>query len=112
MNKIIDENSYIKIVEAIACTAAYQIPGVASLSNEASSATEHSAYAKKGTNSVTAYFRNNALVIDIYLNAYHSYKVPELSLAIQQKVIEEVEKATAFKVKSVNIHVVGIVFPS
>ena len=107
-----NDSNYIKIIESVSATAAYQVDGVASLSNEAGTVIERSAYSSKGTNSVTAYFKNDKVVIDVYLNAYHTVSVPKLAVAIQQKVTEEVEKATTFKVGKVNIHVVGVVFPA
>lgn len=111
MASLNEDYEYLKIIESVASIAAYQVEGVASLSNEAGAVFQRNAYVKKGKNSVTAYFKNNQVVLDIYLNAYHNYKVPNLALAVQQRVKDEVEKATSYKVKDINIHIVGIVFP-
>jgi uncharacterized alkaline shock family protein YloU len=81
-----DDVKYVKIIESIASVAAYQVEGVASLTNEAGAIFNINAYAKKGNNSVQAIIKDGKVIIDIYLNAYSNTKIPELSLKIQQKV--------------------------
>lgn len=109
MDKSVDEK-YIKIIESIASVAAFQVEGVASLSNEAGEASNVVGYIKKGKNSVSAYFVGGKIVVDINLNAYDNCRVPALAYRVQQKVKEEIEKSTTYKVKQININVVGIVF--
>lgn len=102
---------YINIIESIASVAIFQVEGVASLTNEAGmSSSQILGYIKKGKNSITAYFSESEVVIDLFINAYNNYSIPILAFNIQEKVKEEVEKSTNYKVKQINVNVVGIVF--
>jgi len=103
------DNRYENIIASIASVAAYQVQGVASLSSESG----HGKSFKGGSKGVmVTTLGKESVTIDITINAYYGYKVPDLAFDLQNKIREEVEKATIYKVKSVNVSVVGVVFPS
>ena len=52
----------------------------------------------------------NYITIDVYVNAFSGISVPDLAFDIQQTICAEVESATKYKVKAVNVNVAGIVF--
>lgn len=103
------DNRYESIIASIASVAAYQVQGIASLSNESGKSKLFKG-ASKGVMVTT--LGAGQVTIDINVNAYYGFKVPDLAYDLQNKIKEEVEKATNYKVKSINVSVVGVVFPS
>ena len=103
---MIDTSRYADIIASISGAAAYKISGVASLS-----AVPGRLSRRRAPKSVQVAFpAEDRATVDIYINAFSGASVPDLAFDIQQIVKSEVEKATAFKVSSVNIYVTGIVF--
>ncbi len=52
----------------------------------------------------------NQLIIDIFVNIYYGYKIPEIAWDIQECVRKEVMKLTGETTGAVNIHVQGVQF--
>ena len=50
----------------------------------------------------------NEIVIDIFVNVFYGYKIPEVAWNIQERVKTEVEKITDDKIKGINIHIQGV----
>ena len=104
-----DDNRYERIITSIAGVAAMKVSGVASLSSVSGMAGKKSQ--KRQPKSVLVTIVGKDIVsIDIYVNAFSGVSVPDLAYDIQQCVCSEVESATKFKVKAVNINVAGIIF--
>ena len=53
---------------------------------------------------------NNLVMINVSVNVYHDRAVSDVAFAIQEAIKTDVENATIFKVKSVNVNVVGVIF--
>ena len=105
---MIESSRYEEIIASIAGVAAFKVEGVASLS--AQPGARHKSK-KRAPKSVQVRFLTDERVeIDIYVNAFSGVSVPDIAYDIQKIVTEEVENATKYKVKSVNINVTGIVF--
>ena len=49
-------------------------------------------------------------VIDIFINVYYGYKIPDVAWEIQENVKKEVKELTGETTKAVNIHVLGVEF--
>ena len=62
---------------------------------------------------VSVYFLpNDKVAVDVYVNVNFPCRVPETVAAVQQRVKEEIEGATRFRVHSVNVQVVSVLFPA
>ena len=105
---MIDDTRYEDIIASIAGVAAFKVSGVASL---ASAAGMHGKSQRRSPKSIIVTLsEGNEAIIDVYVNAFSGVSVPDLAYDIQQTVVKEVESATKFVVKAVNVNVVGIVF--
>ncbi len=56
------------------------------------------------------YFKDDKIVIDLYLNMIFGYSVPDIIIDLQTKIAKEVELMTKFVVESVNINISNIIF--
>ena len=62
---------------------------------------------------VSVYFLpNEKVAVDIFVNVSFPCRVPEAVAAVQQRVKEEIEGATRFRVHSVNVQVMSVIFPA
>lgn len=106
----IEQQKYENIISSLSATTVSQIDGVADLSMD-SGATFSGKLFRSTNNCVQVTITDpNIAIIDISIKAYYGFKVPELAFAIQKAVKSKVETATPYKVKSVNVNVVGVVF--
>ena len=105
---MIDDTRYEDIIASIAGVAAFKVNGVASLSSVAGMRGKTQ---RRQPKSVSVTISDGDLVtIDVYVNAFSGISVPDLAYDIQQTICTEVENATKFKVKAVNVNVAGVVF--
>jgi len=103
-----EDTRYESIIASIASVAAFKVNGVASLSSVAGMRGKTQ---RRQPKSVTVTLsEGNSAVIDLYVNAFSGVSVPDLAYDLQQTIVKEVENATKFVVKAVNINVAGIVF--
>lgn len=103
---------YADIIASITAVAIFKIEGVASLSSQSGKLITGPNFSDRSRKSIQVYIVGDKVTIDIFLNVYYGYKLPDLSFNIQEKVKIEVAKATHFKVDKVNINVLGVVFPA
>lgn len=62
---------------------------------------------------VSVYFLPSAKVtIDLFVNVKYGHTAPDIVHQVQEKVISEVETSTKYKVHSVNVQIVSIIFPT
>lgn len=52
---------------------------------------------------------DNLVTVNVSVNMYHDSNVSDLAYAIQEGIKNDVENATIFKVKAVNVNVVGVI---
>lgn len=104
---MIDEKRYEEIIASIVGVATFKVSGVASLSGAPE--TEDGGKTKR-SDSVVVMIDQDSVKIDVCVNAFSGVSVPDLAYELQKVVAFEVEKATKFKVKAVNVYVNGIVF--
>lgn len=62
---------------------------------------------KKG---LKLYFEKDGIYAEISVNADYGYSVPDVAFKIQQAVKHNVEAMTEYKVKRVDVYVVGVDF--
>ena len=61
---------------------------------------------------VSVYFLpNDKVTVDLFVNINYGYRVPAAVAEVQQKVKNEIESATRFRVHSVNVQVMSVIFP-
>lgn len=62
---------------------------------------------------VSVYFLpNEKVTVDLFVNTLYGYRVPVVVAAVQEKVKAEIENATRFRVHSVNVQVMSVIFPN
>ena len=102
-------NQYENIIISLANVIVEQMDGVASIAGRNRSLFKN----KPGKNSgIQIYINDQSVTIDISINVYYGFRVPEVAYNLQKKLQEEIEKATKFNVRTVNVNVVGVVFTS
>lgn len=66
---------------------------------------------RTGDRGIQVYFiGENKVSIDIFTNIAYGHTVPQLASAVQEKIKSEVEASTRYKVASVNVKVVSVIF--
>jgi len=105
---MIEGSRYEDIIASIVGTAAFKVAGVASLS--AVPGVRGKSQRRSPKSVLVTLDADDTARIDIYLNAFSGVSVSDLAYDIQQIVSSEVQSATRFKVKAVNVNVMGIVF--
>lgn len=112
MENNVNQNTYISVITSAATVAASRVEGVASITNESGFITEklNIKNMNKGVN--VEINSSNQVILDISINVMYGYKVPELVCRVQEVVKEEIETTTSYKVKSINVNVVGVIIPS
>jgi len=107
-NNFADENGIISysgsILKNIVSLAVKEIKGVASL---------YKSTAKNSDSGVKIEFvDNNTVIVDIAVNIYYGYSVPDVAFKIQENVKRSVETMTEFKIRSVNVSILSVTFNS
>lgn len=98
------------VVHSIITLATKEISGVASLNAGVSFVKR--VFSRKFFKGIALEYDKNRLFIDVFLNVYFGYSVNDVAYKVQENIKRSVESMTDFKVDSVNIHVVGVVFDS
>ncbi|MBQ7653303.1 MAG: Asp23/Gls24 family envelope stress response protein [Clostridia bacterium] len=99
---------YENIISSLTASTVAQIDGVADLSIDTGVVGRF--FKSQGNSVQVTLTEKKDAMIDVSFKAYYGYKIPDLAYRIQSAVIEKVEAATPYKVKAVNINVVGVVF--
>lgn len=97
-----NESMYIEVISSLASNAASNVKGVTVLGSAKSSY-------KNGKFRV--YFNGEEVTIDVFVDIMHGYSVPDVAFAVQEAIKKEVEGATHYKVKTVNVQVSNVIFP-
>lgn len=101
-----------EVVTAIAGVAASEVEGVIGVSSGAI-AEGIDRLLRKKTNygkGIRVQVSNNSAVVDVDLTVEYGCSIPQVALAVQEKVKEAVETMTGLQVELVNIHVNGVDF--
>ena len=90
------------ILTSIVALAAQEIEGVANV------------YNKKGKNKnkagVKIDYSRDGVFVDVFIKMFSGYNVPDVAFKIQENVKRGVESMTDYKVKNVNVTVLGVAF--
>ena len=106
-----NKDTNVGVISSIACAAASQVDGIASVSYEVGyNGPAFTPSKKKRTSAITVTLTDDTAVIDIAVNVFYGYVIPQVVCDMQEKIKQEVEGSTYYKVKAVNVFVAGVVF--
>ena len=110
-NKGSELETYINIITSIAGSSASEVDGVASVSYEVGLSNNIFDFGKSKKNQAIEVRINNEnlVIIDMSINVYYGYKIPYIICELQEKIKKNVEEQTYFKIKNINVTVVGVV---
>ncbi len=112
MENNVNKETYLSIITSIITGSSARVEGVASIGIENGSIMDKFSF-KTSDKGIEIEINNNQQVIaTIAVNVKFGYKMPELISRLQDYIKKEVESTTCYKVKSININVVGVTFPS
>ena len=110
LDKSKSNETYINVISSITGDAAFQVDGVVSVNygnNKKQKIGRKSSSRNKAIDVVI--YDNRLAKIEISVNIYYGYVIPLVVCKLQEKIKQEIEKSTFYKVSSVNVNVVGIV---
>lgn len=95
-----------EVIATIACTAAVEVPGVASMGQRP----DIRAIISGGTNSKSVKVQNSesAMALDVYIHIRKGFRIPDVAEQVQHSVKVAVQSMTGKPVTKVNIHIVGL----
>lgn len=95
------------VIMSLASDAAAEVDGVEVLRSR-----DASKRAIRGGGVSVYFLPNEKVAVDVFVNVNYPCRIPETVAAAQQHVKEEIENATRFRVHSVNVQVVSVLFPN
>ncbi|MDE7328677.1 MAG: Asp23/Gls24 family envelope stress response protein [Clostridia bacterium] len=99
--------TYVNVISSITGSAASQVDGVVSVTYGSNKSDKRKKSKNKAIDVVI--YDNKLVKIEISVNIYYGYVIPVVVCKLQEKIKQEIEKSTFYKVSSVNVNVVGIV---
>lgn len=110
LDKSKSNETYINVISSITGSAASQVDGVVSVTYGNGKKTKIGRKTSAKNKAIDVVIYDNRLVkIEISVNIYYGYVIPVVVCKLQEKIKQEIEKSTFYKVSSVNVNVVGIV---
>ena len=104
------QDRYEDIISSIVSSTVSQIEGVADLTLDSGATSKGKLFRSQNNSVQVTLYEGYYVSVDICIKAYYGTVVPDLSFAIQSSVKEKVEASTPYRVRSVNVNVVGVVF--
>ncbi len=102
--------TYINVISSITGSAASQVDGVVSVTYGSTKKQKVGKKSSSKNKAIDVVIYDNRLVkIEISVNIYYGYVIPVVVCKLQEKIKQEIEKSTFYRVSSVNVNVVGIV---
>lgn len=109
MDNTLNQNTYTSLIASIISSSASKAKGVASITTESGIINKFTS--KNGYDGMEIVFTpSNMVVISISINAYFGYSLPEIISELQSTIKQNVEEQTGFKVKAINVNVIGVAF--
>lgn len=100
---------YENILTSIATVSVSQVAGVLPLTSKKRG---FFGFRKSRSSGVDVFIEGGRVTFDISVYVRSEYRVPDVVYSIQERIKREVESATIFKIRSINVKVVGVVFAS
>ncbi|MBP5308160.1 MAG: Asp23/Gls24 family envelope stress response protein [Clostridia bacterium] len=89
------------IVKGIVSLAVSEVAGVAISPKGKKSA--------KISDAIKLKFGDNGISVDVFVNVYTGYTVPDVAFNIQQNIKQSVESMSEYKISDINVHVAGVI---
>ena len=106
-----NKDTYKGVISSIACGVASQVEGVASVSYEVGyNGPAFTPSRKKRTSAISVTLTDDTATIDIAVNVFYGYVIPQVVCDMQEKIKHAVENSTYYKVKEGSVCVAGVVF--
>lgn len=105
-----NEERYEVIIASIVYSTVSQIDGVADLTLDSGATSKGKLFRSQNNSVQVTLFEGYEVSVDICIKAYYGTVVPDLAFAIQSGVKEKIESSTPYRVRNVNVNVVGVVF--
>ena len=96
-----------EVIAKIACTAAVEVPGVASMATRLTDI--RGLVTSQGNKSVGVISNDNETIVDVYINLEAGVRIPDVAGRVQRQVKNAIQSMTGKPVTKVNIHIEGIV---
>lgn len=112
MENNVNQETYSNIITSVVSVAASRVAGIASISNESGSIMSKLHFKNKSKSIEVEITSAGQVIITLSCNVYFGFRVPDVAAELQDTIKAEIEKATNYKIKSININVVGVVFPT
>ena len=103
-----DNNGIVKVADEVIAVTAARVEGVASLVGGITDNITKNILRMNVTKGVKVSWEDDVLIIDIYVNVYFGFRIPEVAWDIQECVKNQVKEMTGEVTKAVNIHVQGV----
>ncbi len=97
---------------SIISLATKEITGVASMDNRFASKLKDKFSSNYYNGAKIKFVSDNKIIVDVYINVYPNYNVPEITYKIQQNIKNSIGTMVNLSIERINVHVVGVVFES
>jgi len=98
------------VVHSIVKLATQEISGIASLSGNAFPVWKRMFNKNYNHGVVIEFGEDNDVYVEVYVNVLFGYSVKDVAFRVQENVKSSIESMTEYKVSSINVNVVGVVF--
>jgi len=102
---------YDEVVKTIIAASVTEINGIAGMSPGFVEEIIEGLGKKSHNKGIKISYKNQQMVIDLYVIIEYGTKIPDLSWDVQQNVKQTVEKILNIKTSKVNINIQGVLFP-
>ncbi len=112
MGNNVNIDTYLSIMTSIITGSSARVEGVASIGMDNGSIMDKFSFNKSDKGIEVEITSNNQVIVSVVINVKYGYKIPELVSRLQDYIKKEIENTTHYSVKSINVNVVGVTFPS
>ena len=96
------------VISIVASLACQEVPGVLSMAGGITDDLNSLIGKENASKGVRLKFNNKVVTANVYVVVEYGYNIPEIALAIQEKVKDAIEEMTKFEVQFVDVHVEGV----
>lgn len=114
INWKVDQGSvyiYDEVLKTIIAASVTEIKGVAGMSPGFVDEIIEGLGKKNNNKGIKTSYKNQQMIIDLYVIIEYGTKIPDLSWDIQQNVKRSIDKILNIKTSKVNINIQGVLFP-
>jgi uncharacterized alkaline shock family protein YloU len=102
---------YDEVLKTVIATSVTEINGVAGMSPGFVEEIIEGLGKKNYSKGIKINYKNDQMIIDLYVIIEYGAKIPDLSWDIQQNVKRSIDKFLDIKTSKVNINIQGVLFP-